>query len=390
VSSRSAPSGAVAFRLVQSADAFAAVATAWDALFARAACTTVSLTSTAVQAFLSHRLRPGDEPVVLLAESGAELVGALPLVRHRRFGATVLSTLSDHESYGVDFLIDPAWPASLRGEMLAHLLRVQRWVFRIRLEDVRAEEGTAACLPLAGVSAHSDLRRRASFVEVLATGDEVVTALSSNFRKNLRKQEARLHALPGVEVRFIVGDEAQDSHFADFVALEMSGWKGKNGTAIGCEAQLLAFYRTLVSGWRDAGQLEWQFLSAEGCLIGAHLGVRTGHVLSLLKIAYDEAHAHCGPGNMLFLEMLRREATAGLSREVDCLTDMAWHRNWRMASRDYVTVTLYPQRLVPWLFGYLPAVIADALRRSPLARAVVQALRRSFRRRPATAAEEPA
>lgn len=370
----------MAFRLVHSADAFAAVAVAWDALFARAACTTASLTSTAVHAFLAHRLGPGEQAVVVLAESGAELLGALPLVSHRRFGSTMLSTLSDHESYGVDFLIDPSAPSSLRGDMLAYLLKGQQRVFRIRLEDVRAKEGTGAFLPLAGLSAHTDLRRRASFVEVPATGDAVVTALSSNFRKNLRKQEARLRALSGVEVRFIGGDEAQESHFADFVALEMSGWKGKNGTAIGCEPGTLAFYRTLVSGWREVGQLEWQFLSAEGRLIGAHLGVRTGNVLSLLKIAYDEAHAHCGPGNMLFLEMLRREATVGLSREVDCLTDMAWHRNWRMASRDYVTVTLYPRRVVPWLFGYLPAVAADVLRRSPLARTTVRVIRRAFRR----------
>lgn len=68
------PAPGIAFRIVRNAEEFSAVARAWDALYARAECAAFSLTSAAVQAFLTHRILPGQEAVVVLAETKAGLV----------------------------------------------------------------------------------------------------------------------------------------------------------------------------------------------------------------------------------------------------------------------------------------------------------------------------
>lgn len=384
--------GPIVIRSLQAADDFETVASSWDSLYARAGCAIPALTSAAVRAFLAHRLTRGETAIVVLAFLGRDLVGALPLVaRRHRFGVT-LGTFSDHETYGVEFLIDPRAPSSLRWQLVDAAFRQFPRTVSVRLADLRGDSATVAALPEVGALHYRvEENRRASFLPVPTTPDDIPAILSANFRKNLRKQEGRLRALPDVRCTFGQAHATDGDQFEAFVALEASGWKGENGTAIGCREHTLAYYRALTTGLNRAGELEWQMLWAEGRVIGAHLGVRTGPVLSLLKIAYDEAYASCGPGNMLFLEMLRRESALGLSREIDCLTDMAWHTNWRMQSRSYVTVTLYPKTTRALVFGYLPAVAVDTLRKSALLRRVVRVgkqWRKRHTKRPDTAKKE--
>jgi hypothetical protein len=97
--------------------------------------------------------------------------------------------------------------------------------------------------------------------------------------------------------------------------------------------------------------------------------------VTLLKIAYDEEFAHCGPGNLLMLELINHESVKQSSDEIDCITDMRWHQSWRMAQREYASVTLYPLRLSPIVFGYLPDRVKHGLRRFALARAAARWLR---------------
>lgn len=299
--------------------------------------------------------------------------------RHR--GLLSFATFDDLENYGVDFLVTPEWNGSLREELVAWLLAQYQRTFSIRLADVRADSSTVdAVRSSQNVHCHHDERRRASYLELQQLPEDILRLFSQNFRKNLRKQEARLHSLADVQFIFVAGGDAQPEHFDQFVELEASGWKGKAGTAITSLNATLGYYRDLVAGLTDDGQTEWHFLMAENRVIGAHFGVRIRQVLNLIKIAYDESYAPYGPGNMLFLEMLRRESVQQLSREIDCLTDMPWHVNWRMSRRSYVTITLFPQTAVPVVLGYLPAITADALRRSKALRGIVRAVRRWWRR----------
>jgi hypothetical protein len=78
---------------------------------------------------------------------------------------------------------------------------------------------------------------------------------------------------------------------------------------------------------------------------------------------------------MLLLELVRRETAAQSAKMIDCLTDMPWHRNWRMERRIFMTATLYPRSFWPVLTGYLPALAKDYVRATPLLRCVVQQIR---------------
>lgn len=370
-------SATLSCRIVRSAAEFVEVADAWHALYIRAGCVTPTLTSAAVAAFLAHRVRPGQRPLIILVSTSAALVAALPLVAFSYFGAQAVSTFSDLHTYGVDLLVDPVW----KNDALVHIVNALRTecprLHSLRLADIPADSCTLPALQYCeGVVFHREPHRRASYLPVPAPADEVTGQLSRNFRKNLRKQEARLQLLPDVRFAVVESVAARVDHFEQFMTLEASGWKGASGTAVARSESLVAYYRDLTTRLATAGQLEWHFLYAEQQLIAAHLAVRVGTSLALLKIGYDEAYAACGPGNMLFLALLRRESAQASSRIVDCLTDMPWHRNWNMASRDFVTVTVYPR--TPWslLTGYVPVRLKEILRRSSMVRAVAHRARR--------------
>lgn len=200
-----------------------------------------------------------------------------------------------------------------------------------------------------------------SYLPIPATEETIWRACSSNFRKNLKKQLRRLSTAGTASWRFLRGRECAPDNFEEFFALEASGWKADAGGAIRTHASKLAYYRSMLFGLAQRGQLELHFLDLEGRPIAAQLGVRRGGVLSLLKIAYDEGYAQLAPGNMLFLESLRRSISSQEISELNCLTDMAWHRNWGMDRREYVDVEVYPRTFSAITVAYAPRAIKQWL-----------------------------
>jgi hypothetical protein len=165
-----------------------------------------------------------------------------------------------------------------------------------------------------------------------------------------------------VEKRFVVGDEVDES-LARFLALEASGWKGARGTALSADPALIVFYTTLTRRLAARGWLEWHSLVVDGQLIAGHLAVRFGRAMVVTKIAYDEGFARCAPGNLLFDALIERTFAEGELVEINCLTDMPWHRNWRMSQSHYIRLWLFPQRPIALAFGYLPRQVNILARR---------------------------
>lgn len=374
---------AVEFRIVRDALEFRALRPAWQTLFSNAQCATAALSSAAIEAFLSHSVGAQERAVVVVAHIGERLIGALPLISRPHLGGVVLSSFDDTQTYGVEFLIDrsAAEAETLRERLLTFVMQALPGVFAIRLLDVPEHSPTLAAIRrVPGWLTHRDVRRYASYLSIPSPDQDITAVVSSNFRKNLRKQEARLRSMPDVAFTVVDSALAGPAHTEMFLELEAAGWKGAIGTAISSRAATNSYYHTLVSELANDGLLEWHFLHAGDKLIAAQLGVRTDDVLTLLKIAYDETAAAVAPGNMLFLETVRRETRDRRSCELNCLTDMPWHRNWKMASRQHVTVTLFRARAVPVLFGFVPVIFADALRRSATLRRMGRAVRRLAQR----------
>ena len=82
----------------------------------------------------------------------------------------------------------------------------------------------------------------------------------------------------------------------------------------------------------------------------------------VLKIAYDEVFARYSPGTLLFEKTLERAYADVDTEEVNCLTDMEWHKPWQMLSRDYFDCRYFPATIVGATTGWLPRVAYRALK----------------------------
>jgi hypothetical protein len=193
-----------------------------------------------------------------------------------------------------------------------------------------------------------------SFLPIQGSYDDYCARLSANVRKNLRRCRNRHSRLAGSACQFIDGPDAW-RELDRFVALEASGWKGRENTAIGSSSGTLAYYRSLTRKLAARGWLEFGFLHAEGRTVAGQMNVRFSRVLFGLRMAYDEDFEELSPGSLLFERSLQRAFDSGQVDELNTGSDHAWQRNWQMRQRACWKVRVFPRRPLSFLLGFLPA-----------------------------------
>jgi hypothetical protein len=205
-------------------------------------------------------------------------------------------------------------------------------------------------------------------------------------RKNLKRYGKKLERRGAVSVEMKRGAGADKDFLFEFLSLEASGWKGRNGTAIASRADSTAFYRTLVRNLADQNQLEWHTMRVDGRLVAAEIGIPCGSALILLKTAYDEDFAECRPGSLLNAEVIRDAFLRPDVTEINDMSDMDWHDYWHMSRDEYVNVHLVRRAVVPLLFQ-LPRIVSRSVYQNHLrpripvtARNIWRQLRRPPRR----------
>lgn len=343
----------------------------WNALALAAPQRLPMLSWDWIGAYVEALTPPGAALHCALAHRQGTLVGVLPLLVHSagawRLRVASASTPYDvHSAFG-DMLADPE--AAL--EVVPALLRAACSHPTLRLREI-ALRGVADGSPTLAWPAPPDQggvritthRSWGSYLPIGTCWSEYRRGLSRNFLANLRKAHNRLSdpAMPEATFVWLTGDEADPRHAASFMALESSGWKGQAGSAIGQDERLQRFYAALADNAFRSGSLEWHFMLLGGRTIAAHMAMRCGRALSLLKIAYDESYARLSPGSLLFEATAERMFTRGDTDEINCLTDMAWHRSWNMHRREYFDARLYPSTLFGYGLGLAPRVLFNWLK----------------------------
>ena len=118
----------------------------------------------------------------------------------------------------------------------------------------------------------------------------------------------------GGEVTLV--DRSLDSSVIDdFLQMEMSGWKGKEGgLAFAKDASTTAWFREWYECWAKSGRLIILCLQAGDVPVAIEFFIRSGDGLFCFRGAYDQAYAKYGPGAMVFSDCVAylREHTDAL------------------------------------------------------------------------------
>jgi CelD/BcsL family acetyltransferase involved in cellulose biosynthesis len=282
-------------------------------------------------ALLTARLVREREPLLVGAARRGTLVTALPLARR---GRTLLALRSDHtprvDAIGDRAAVPVLWQA---------IRTIDAWD-TLELRGVPADSFLALELPALARAERCRVYvrevSRAPWFEV----EGIEERIHRRFRGDMRRLERQLG---GVELERVTSFDR--AALRDVLRLEASSWKGREGTAIACEANLVAFYAATARVFARRGQLTLAFLRARGRRIAGCFALEDAETFHLLKIAHDPEYARFGPGQLLVRETALDAARRGLARYDLLGQDTAYKMKWTDKVRSHVEIRVYAPSL---------------------------------------------
>jgi len=136
--------------------------------------------------------------------------------------------------------------------------------------------------------------------------------LHGHHRRNVARLRRRLEETLGASVRMT---RRSDGEFIDnFLSLEASGWKGRQGTAMASRGADATFFHEMATGLAARGRLDLVGLETETETIAMKCTLVAGEAAFCFKAAYNEGFARYSPGTLLEVENLN----------AFCNSDLAW------------------------------------------------------------------
>jgi CelD/BcsL family acetyltransferase involved in cellulose biosynthesis len=278
----------------------------------------------------------GGTPTLLAVRERGELKAVLPLVRGR---ALVELPANGHTPL--------AGPVADGAAAVAELARALLAAPPART-DLRAladhDPLLAAVRGEARENRHPTIERvtdRQPYVDLTGSFEDYAAGLPRKHRKEIGRMQRRLGEEGAVTFEFADGTDGLDPLLEEGFAIEGSGWKDENGTAIQAAGETRRFY-TEVARWAAArGWLRLAFLRLDGRPLAFDLCLDDGRAFYVLKGGYDVEYRRFGPGTLLTHESLRLAFTRGLDSYEFLGSDDPYKLNWTETSHDRVRLQVF-------------------------------------------------
>ncbi|MBB3983402.1 CelD/BcsL family acetyltransferase involved in cellulose biosynthesis [Sphingobium fontiphilum] len=263
-------------------------------------------------AALDH-LAGGGAVRLVEAYAGETLIGLMPVSiagHHGRLPiACATNWMHHHAFFGAPMLRrgheQAAWAA-----MLAQLDAASWAPHFLHLTGLDAAGANAAALEAVCATqgrARHEIHRydRALLRSDLSADDYWESHVRAKKRKEIRRLQKRLADLGAVADRKLAARDELSGWCGEFLALERSGWKGREGTALACNPADAAFFRAACAAAFDAGRLHFLRLDLDGRAIAMLVNFRHQGGAFSFKIAFDEDLGRFSPGVLIELANLR-------------------------------------------------------------------------------------
>ncbi|HEX8526409.1 GNAT family N-acetyltransferase [Allosphingosinicella sp.] len=253
-----------------------------------------------------------DDEVRLIEVRDRVLVGIIPLSICRGLGRIPLANVQnwrhDHAFLGTP-LVRAGRERDFWSGLLAHLDQAG-WApgflhINGLVEGGPVHRGLTAAAATLGRSAPVVQRQmRAALASDLSPHAYLERNVRKKKRKELKRLANRLAELGDLRSRQLERDEDWEPWCDDFLELERSGWKGRNGSALACAPETERFLRQALAGAAAAGRLEMRRLDLAGRPIAMQMNFLAPPGSFSFKIAFDEHYARFSPGVLLQLDNL--------------------------------------------------------------------------------------
>ncbi len=187
------------------------------------------------------------------------------------------------------------------------------------------------------------------FLTLHGTWETYLASLKPKFRSNLRNRLKRLQKLGTVSHEVVTARKECAAALGDAFAIERSGWKGEEKSAIASDPALTRFYTEWGDLAADRGWLRLWFLRIGERRVAFEYDVEYKRVLYCMKIGYDSELHPYSPGQTLKAAVLEGAFQEGI-REYDFLGVMDEAKgDWTSEGRPFDWVYVYnggiPSRL---------------------------------------------
>jgi CelD/BcsL family acetyltransferase involved in cellulose biosynthesis len=278
---------------------------------------------------------------IVVVRQGERIAAIAPLVKVEQNGVDTL------ELIGISFLYEPCYLLYENVDALYTLLNA---ILKLRmplfLRRIPASFGTAKAVREL-IGKHGVVIERApsesGWVDIDKTWDECYRSLSNHRKKQFRR--SRKKTLEKGRVRFVSSspdDEVLDEQFEEFVRIEASGWKGRQGSALRKNDRLRRFFYLYAKSAQRNQILRICFLSVDTQNVAAIMGLECANRFWDLKVGYDEAWAKFSPGTQLSMETIKYAHEKGLDGYEFLGTFEPWQEAWTEKVRRYDTLVVYP------------------------------------------------
>jgi CelD/BcsL family acetyltransferase involved in cellulose biosynthesis len=260
---------------------------------------------------LEHLDRAGEVRVLEVVE-GDLLIGILPVTAKTAHGrypfANVSNWIHPHCFFGAP-LLRAGYEASAWEGLLAQLDGAP-WSGNFlhltcqNTDGLSVQALDAVCTAQKRTKLQIDRYDRAMLHSAFSAEDYWQTHVRAKKRKEIRRLINRLSDHGGVVHSRLGTDDDLDRWCDAFLALEASGWKGAQGTAIANDADTSAFFRTALRNAQGANMLDMLRIDVDGRAIAMLVNFRHLNGSFSYKIAFDEAFARYSPGVLIEIDNL--------------------------------------------------------------------------------------
>lgn len=165
--------------------------------------------------------------------------------------------------------------------------------------------------------------------------------LSQNHRSNLNKARNKLCNENNVIFELVDKKEQLNKLFYEFLKVEASGWKGRQGTAIQNSLHLTNFYQNLIDNFSELGHVMIGRVAIGEKTIASQFCLRDSDTLYLLKMGYDESYSKFSPGHTLLEWNIRNIYHTFGIRYLNVVGNPSWFWQWKPQSIPIWEVVVY-------------------------------------------------
>jgi len=243
----------------------------------------------------------GRDLSLLVARRGSDWLACAPVHSPGRWHHMPLRGIANWQT-PYTYLGSPLYRAGegdeVLGELTASALATSGSF--LGLDLLPADADSTATFVSRVAPAQSLIFKRFQRAVLIRRSDVHYLAIRPKHRREIQRLGRRLqeHLDTSLEVTDVAGEAAAVD---EFLALERSGWKGRQGTAMAELEGHGAFFQRLCEGFARRGRLQLLALRANGRAIAMKCNLRAGSHLYCFKIAYDDAFARFSPGMQLEL-----------------------------------------------------------------------------------------